>query len=64
VKKVLTSGRIQTGVFADDLDCHVAVQHFIQRAIDGSHSSFANLRYDAAMTEHLTDHRVLLSHSC
>src|SRR5438034_444836 len=40
---------------------HVPMQHLVVRAIDGSHSSFANLRHDTAMTENLADHHTLLS---
>src|SRR5713101_4113778 len=36
------------------------MQYFIMRAIDNTHSSFPNFRYNAIMAEHLTDHSQLL----
>jgi hypothetical protein len=61
VEEALARGRVQTSVFIHDLYGHVAVQHFVIRAIDDTHTSFANLRENAAMTEDLTDHKLSLS---
>jgi hypothetical protein len=36
------------------------MQDFITCTIDGSHSSFPNLRYDVIMTDYATNHRQLL----
>jgi hypothetical protein len=36
------------------------MQRFVKGTIDNPHASFAKLRYDPAMTEHLTDHTTLL----
>jgi hypothetical protein len=56
VQKALARGRIQAGIFIYDLHGHVPVQHFVIRAINGPHSSFANLRENAAMSENLANH--------
>jgi len=47
--------------FAGDFQGDVTVQYLVVSAIDNPHSSFANLRHNAAMTENLTNHKVLLA---
>src|SRR5260370_38790024 len=45
----------------DDFQGHVTVQHLVVSAIDNPHSSFPNLRHDAAVTGNLTNHKALLA---
>src|SRR5260370_2959946 len=48
-------------ILLDDFQGHVTVQHLVVSAIDNPHSSFPNLRHDAAVTENLTNHKALLA---
>src|SRR5439155_15575762 len=49
-------GRVfSDGVFGQELQGHVSPQHFILRAIDDTHSPFADLRENAVVPEHLVD---------
>ena len=61
VQQTLTCRCVQSSASVHDFHRHVAMQHLVVRAIDGSHSSFANLRHDTAMTENLADHNTLPS---
>jgi hypothetical protein len=56
VQEALARGRVEAGIFIHDLHGHVPVQHFVIRAINGTHSSLANLRENAAMSENLANH--------
>src|SRR5258708_19774055 len=60
VEEALARGGVQTSIFIHDLQGHVAMQHFVIRAINDTHASFANLCENAAMTENLADHKLLL----
>ena len=59
VKKILTAGGAQTGIFLDDFYGNVALKRFVIGAIDDAHSAFANLCLDTTMAEDLTNHRML-----
>jgi hypothetical protein len=60
MEKTLAGRRIKPSILVNDFYGHVAMQRFVKGTIDNPHASFAKLRYDPAMTEHLTDHTTLL----
>ena len=55
LKQVLTCSLIEGGRLLDHFDRHIAVEHLVVRAIDGSHSTFTDHRHDAAVPKYLTD---------
>ncbi len=60
VEQILACRRIKTSILVNHFQGHIAVQHFVISAIDNTHASFTDLRYDTAMTENLADHRTPL----
>ena len=56
VQQKFCGGGVGRGVFGDDFDGPVALEHLVARAVDGAHAAFAELGEDAIVPEHVVDH--------